>query len=692
MKPAIKCSTLPRMSSQDSLRANNGEALRPLKPASTPTPPPTTTTTTTTTSTTSLKPLPPPKPPNLMLTRPSLSLQNSTDLRLSPEVYNQLRVLQKKAKELRTDVRNLRKTSQANALTMKELLRDTISKITSVLQSNEESLLQGTSDAERARIQREEASYRQDMNKLDKDLCDLELKVEELRNNVINRRLRVNMSDVENMALILSRSSKTVADLKAKFPILQDGLKDLISAEMERAICNEKFLKEEPDKLESALRRCKKLTGTLVTLKRLASVQEQRVPPLGPGGVPVGVANGDPRATSPTPTEDLRASSSKQPGVVPSPHLAHPGATDGQPRLRAENALDALLDELQTFAQPPSEAGSRKSSLEPPPTPQSTTAPATLTASTTVKRLPSFPSSDSQSSPVKTPASALYPGAASTLPRAASSNPALPPREGPGQKLGLAQVLQGMGQPGDPHRLPPPPPPRTSSRSPMLSPTSPLAPAGRAVSLPPGGPVVSKVGEVLRNAEGRELYGPVLRQRPPLGRGSFSEDSTASSASTNSSTSSAKAGQLSSNSSSTESVNSQEGAAPHRPLGTGGPPPTPPPKQRQENLEARHMELLRRQRQLQEQYQRLQSLQRSGGRPTPANIDLKKTGSESNLTARLGLSLAPAPPHGSLSNLSSPSTHTNTLPNPKTSSAALSAGNGGPTSRRPAGLVETDIL
>lgn len=39
-----------------------------------------------------------------------------------------------------------------------------------VLQSNEESLLQGSSDAERARIQREEASYRQDMNKLDKDL------------------------------------------------------------------------------------------------------------------------------------------------------------------------------------------------------------------------------------------------------------------------------------------------------------------------------------------------------------------------------------------------------------------------------------------------------------------------------------------------------------------------------------------
>ncbi|KAK8750954.1 hypothetical protein OTU49_015081 [Cherax quadricarinatus] len=231
----------------------------------------------------------------------------------------------------------------------------------------------------------------------------------------------------------------------------------------------------------------------------------------------------------------------------------------------------------------------------------------------------------------------------------------------------------------------------------MLSPSSPISPALRSVSMPPGGIVATMVGGVLRNAEGRELYGPVLRQRPPLGRGSFSEESTASSASTNSSTSSAKAGQLSSNSSSTESVNSQEGAASSRQENTSSVPPTPPPKQRQENLEARHLELLRRQKQLQEQYQRLQSLQRSGGRPTPSNIDLKKTGSESNLTARLGLSLAPAA-HGSLSNLTSPNpTHisnTNTLPNPKTSSAtSTGGGDNHPTTKRSSGgIVETDIL
>lgn len=46
-------------------------------------------------------------------------------------------------------------------------------------------------------------------------------------------------------------------------------MKAFLSTEMEKVVREEKFLKEEPERLESALRRCKKLTGTLVTLKRL---------------------------------------------------------------------------------------------------------------------------------------------------------------------------------------------------------------------------------------------------------------------------------------------------------------------------------------------------------------------------------------------------------------------------------------
>jgi len=88
----------------------------------------------------------------------------------------------------------------------------------------------------------------------------------------------VNMSDVENMALVLSKASKSVADLKARFPSLQESVKGMLTNEMDQMMTEERFLKEEPERLESALKRCKKLTGTLVTLKRLASVQEQRMP------------------------------------------------------------------------------------------------------------------------------------------------------------------------------------------------------------------------------------------------------------------------------------------------------------------------------------------------------------------------------------------------------------------------------
>ena len=43
---------------------------------------------------------------------------------------------------------------------------------------------------------------------------DLEFSVEELRNDVISRQCRVNMADVEGMALLLSNLTKQMADLK----------------------------------------------------------------------------------------------------------------------------------------------------------------------------------------------------------------------------------------------------------------------------------------------------------------------------------------------------------------------------------------------------------------------------------------------------------------------------------------------
>lgn len=147
------------------------------------------------------------------------------------------------------------------------------------------------------------------------------------------------------------------------------------------------------------------------------------------------------------------------------------------------------------------------------------------------KRLPSYPSTESGNSPVRSPL---------------KMHPPLPPK---------------------PTRIPPPPPPRTSSKSPLISPS-----------------IESSGGD------------------------------------------------------SSESVNSQDAV-----LGSN-------------RLTHRHQELLRKQKLLQEQYNRLQqrSISSAGSNSSyTSELKLTKTGSESNLRAKLGLEFSTAPT-GSLSNINKP--------------------------------------
>lgn len=72
--------------------------------------------------------------------------------------------------------------------------------------------------------------------------------------------------------------------------------------------------------------------------------------------------------------------------------------------------------------------------------------------------------------------------------------------------------------------------------------------------------------------------------------------------------------------------------------------------QRQLVLELRHQELLKKQKQLQEQYARLQKISKNSALPPGAAdiMHLKKTGSESNLPQKMGLNMAVS---GSMKNL-----------------------------------------
>ncbi|XP_031342566.1 coiled-coil domain-containing protein CG32809-like isoform X3 [Photinus pyralis] len=636
-KPAIKSSTLPRTSSQEKDR---------------------------------LKPAPPPKPASLSPGQYD-GRHIYRDLQLTPEMYNQLRGLQKKAKDLRAEVRNLRRMSQAQAHSVKETIRDTFIKIRATLMAGGEQVWQAGMDQERIRLSRDEDLYKQEMIRLEKDLTDLEASVEELRGNVINRKTRVNMSDVENMALVLSKSSKTVADLKLRFPGLQDSMKAFLSSEMDKVVREEKFLKEEPERLESALRRCKKLTGTLVTLKRLASVQEQRLPCS--TSAPDGRIS--PSITETPPTTPNSAQHSKPPTGARVGQIGFGGdnsnATDSNQR--PENALDALLDELQTFSKPhsatvntqmPQASYSDSTPSDPPAIPIKGIPPShsahfshphisevgrkgsmdsavilptqnltVTTATGSLRRLHSYPSgSDTDNSPPIQPLKSQLDGKS-------FNKPPIPERN-----ADLFQHISGK-------RVPPPPPPRTSSKSPLASPTSP--------SLPPRSPAtglqhiqnVQSVAEKPQSqfeAATQNLGLSTLRRNVP-NRSSIKDNKAQTlprnigsnlQVHTQPPVTGSELQNVSS--SSCESVNSQDGTK---------------KGSRKEELEQRHQELLKKQRALQEQYARLQQLQRGNNTlavvpPAPDQL-LKKTGSESNLLQKMGLQLATTQMTGSLTHLPS---------------------------------------
>ncbi|XP_026845898.1 coiled-coil domain-containing protein CG32809 [Drosophila persimilis] len=631
-KPAIKSSTLPRTSSQERDR---------------------------------LKPPPPPKPIVLAQTaHPNYR----ADITLAPEVYNHLRGLQKKAKDLRMEVRTLRRLSQAQAVAVREDIKGTFMRIRATLLASSGSFWGHQGDQDATRVSREEELYKQEVIRLEKDLSDLEASVENLRGEVINRRTRVNMTAVEDMALVLSRASKTVAELKLKFPSLSNGLRCILSSEMEKVVREEKFLKEEPDRLESALRRCKKLTGTLVTLKRLASVQEQRLPPNEP-------------AISEEPPRSADISAPDKP--IPTPRMGSFAISGG---LAPENALDALLDELKTFSKPIAQQQQQQQQQqqhqqqyeirpEDSASDESASAEAAVQSTVTTQisqaRLYTEANINMQQATTSSMVIAVATGSVPvqrgvlthqqsqsqlqlqsqqqqqqqqqqlmvhtnmgslrrlhSYPSESDSELQLPPPTGPrpsdpnlanGGGIGSsssnnkppvpernADLITKVGH----KRIPPPPPPRTSSRSPLASPTSPNVPQNIA-SAPAA--AATAAANANSNAHSNANVNSIGIDSSVVAGGDTSSGD---------------------NSSGNESGNDHV--------------------QRQVALEMRHQELLKKQKLLQEQYQRLQKMSKlpsvdvtcpssqdmaagAGG----GNNTLRKLGSETNIQQKIAaLSLA----------------------------------------------------
>ncbi|XP_074659527.1 uncharacterized protein LOC141912207 [Tubulanus polymorphus] len=215
--------------------------------------------------------------PGLSDVSSSTPTQTPTPTILNSDAQKSLQSLRSKARELSSEVKQLRREQLAASETMRDMIYETGKELQRIIGA-----VPGANDqpvrAQRQTLNTSITLYQSDSQRVSHQLSDLESAVEDLRNGVVSKRCRVIPNDIEALALSLSQVSRSLAELKGTFPKLMDEMKSVMAGEMEIVVREETFLREEPEHIDNCLRRCKKLTGTLYTLKRLSTVQENQVP------------------------------------------------------------------------------------------------------------------------------------------------------------------------------------------------------------------------------------------------------------------------------------------------------------------------------------------------------------------------------------------------------------------------------
>ncbi|XP_053092156.1 sickle tail protein homolog isoform X4 [Pangasianodon hypophthalmus] len=122
---------------------------------------------------------------------------------------------------------------------------------------------------QRALVEEERQKYLSMEETVLTQLGDLEQYVESVRRDSSSATATrpITMKEVEEGAVGLRKIGESLAALKGEFPALQGRMRAVLRVEVEAV----KFLKEEPHKLDSMLKRVKSLTETLSTLRRCAT-------------------------------------------------------------------------------------------------------------------------------------------------------------------------------------------------------------------------------------------------------------------------------------------------------------------------------------------------------------------------------------------------------------------------------------
>ncbi|XP_059828061.1 sickle tail protein homolog isoform X5 [Hypanus sabinus] len=187
--------------------------------------------------------------------QPSISCQ----LQIQSNVYD----LRRNIHDLRLQLQQLRQSQLTNQETLKAMFKkaecEINSRVIEAVRRTEDPL-----QRQRILVEEERQKYLADEEKIIQQLCGLEKSIDGLNKDASSAQQVVTLKDVEEGAVALRHVGESLAGLKVEFPTLQNKMRAVLRVEVEAV----KFLKEEPHKLESLLKRVKSMTEVLTNLRR----------------------------------------------------------------------------------------------------------------------------------------------------------------------------------------------------------------------------------------------------------------------------------------------------------------------------------------------------------------------------------------------------------------------------------------
>ncbi|CAI2347837.1 unnamed protein product [Caenorhabditis sp. 36 PRJEB53466] len=207
---------------------------------------------------------------------------------ISSHTAYQLSVFRNKLKETHNELRHLKNSAQVNAQTGNTLLREAGDKIGRIVADRLKNapgaggpILQPIAarlTPPRDEIDESERNeHASRLAELLHSLTSFETNVETVRGSVLSNQKKLRMSEVEDMTEKLTNIGRIAAELKTDFPPIQMSIEQRIKRDMERVVREEKFIRDQNVAVDQSLRRCKALANIMVTMKKLAMVQDPSI-------------------------------------------------------------------------------------------------------------------------------------------------------------------------------------------------------------------------------------------------------------------------------------------------------------------------------------------------------------------------------------------------------------------------------